>query len=129
MKSRSVRNQRLEMRLVESVCTLTFSAAENRELEFCFRDMVVSRESHDVGLHFPRSKSLALFLFQIMEGHTVMNDYEKPLPHTYLETSALPDSFTWVDVDGVSYLTHSLNQHLPQVSTYFSLYVYDYSSI
>lgn len=26
----------------------------------------------------------------------------------------MPDAFTWGDVDGVSYLTHSLNQHVPQ---------------
>lgn len=49
-----------------------------------------------------------------MEGHAVMNNYEKPLPHTYVEASALPDSFSWANVDGVSYLTHNLNQHLPQ---------------
>jgi cathepsin X len=44
----------------------------------------------------------------------VHNNYQSPLPHTYLEASHLPDSFTWGDVNGVSYLTHSLNQHLPQ---------------
>jgi cathepsin X len=49
-----------------------------------------------------------------MEGHLVLEDYEKPLPHTYIDTKALPDAFTWGDVDGVSYLTHSLNQHVPQ---------------
>lgn len=49
-----------------------------------------------------------------MEGHTVLEDFEKPLPHTYIDVKALPDSFTWGDVDGVSYLTHSLNQHVPQ---------------
>jgi cathepsin X len=26
----------------------------------------------------------------------------------------LPASFNWGDIDGVSYLTHSLNQHIPQ---------------
>jgi cathepsin X len=36
------------------------------------------------------------------------------LPHTYLSATALPPSFNWGDVDGTSYLTHSLNQHLPQ---------------
>jgi cathepsin X len=50
-----------------------------------------------------------------MEGHTVFEYYEKPLPHSYIDTKALPDAFTWGDVDGVSYLTHSLNQHVPQV--------------
>lgn len=44
----------------------------------------------------------------------VHNDYTSPLPHTYLSSSHLPDSFSWGDVNGVSYLTHSLNQHVPQ---------------
>jgi hypothetical protein len=35
---------------------------------------------------------------------------QAPLPHTYIGSEDLPASFTWADVDGVSYLTHSLNQ-------------------
>mmetsp|Transcript_5325 Transcript_5325/g.7533 ORF Transcript_5325/g.7533 Transcript_5325/m.7533 type:complete len:347 (-) Transcript_5325:88-1128(-) len=49
-----------------------------------------------------------------MPEHTILNDYENPLPHSYLNAKDLPDAFTWANVDGVSYLTHSLNQHLPQ---------------
>ena len=41
-------------------------------------------------------------------------DFHSPLPLTYIDPQDLPDSFTWSDVDGVSYLTHSLNQHIPQ---------------
>jgi hypothetical protein len=37
-----------------------------------------------------------------------------PLPHEYIDASALPDDFTWMNVSGVSYLTKSLNQHIPQ---------------
>lgn len=44
----------------------------------------------------------------------VHNSIKSPLPHTYLNAEDLPDSFTWANVDGVSYLTHSLNQHIPQ---------------
>eukprot|EP00934_Nitzschia_sp_Nitz4_P004689 Nitzschia sp. Nitz4//scaffold64_size103689//72392//73557//NITZ4_004443-RA/size103689-snap-gene-0.119-mRNA-1//1//CDS//3329556151//4679//frame0 len=44
----------------------------------------------------------------------VHNSYENPLPHTYVGAEDLPDAFTWADIDGVSYLTHSLNQHIPQ---------------
>mmetsp|Transcript_19730 Transcript_19730/g.27088 ORF Transcript_19730/g.27088 Transcript_19730/m.27088 type:complete len:350 (-) Transcript_19730:48-1097(-) len=51
---------------------------------------------------------------KIMEGHTVSNDYTSPLPHTYTEPEDLPEAFTWGNVDGVSYLTKSLNQHIPQ---------------
>lgn len=36
-----------------------------------------------------------------------------PLPYTYISMEELPKEFYWGDVDGVSYLTHSLNQHIP----------------
>merc|ERR1712238_30799 len=49
---------------------------------------------------------------KILDGHTVKNYIKSPLPHTYVDY--LPDEFTWQDVDGSSFLTHSLNQHLPQ---------------
>lgn len=37
-----------------------------------------------------------------------------PLPHEYVDMSSLPDDFTWMNVSGTSYLTKSLNQHIPQ---------------
>mmetsp|Transcript_13610 Transcript_13610/g.19035 ORF Transcript_13610/g.19035 Transcript_13610/m.19035 type:complete len:88 (-) Transcript_13610:1041-1304(-) len=49
-----------------------------------------------------------------MDGHDVMDDYTSPLPHTYTNEDDLPNAFTWGDVNGVSYLTRSLNQHIPQ---------------
>lgn len=51
---------------------------------------------------------------KILDGHNVKEDITSPLPHSYVMGTALPDSFTWGDVNGVSYLTKSLNQHLPQ---------------
>jgi hypothetical protein len=52
---------------------------------------------------------------QVMEGHTVRDNYHKPLPYTYIQQDELPDNFYWGNVNGHSYLTHSLNQHIPQV--------------
>jgi cathepsin X len=52
--------------------------------------------------------------FQILPGHTVRNQYRLPLPHTYVDVSQLPSQFSWENVNGTSYLTHILNQHLPQ---------------
>jgi hypothetical protein len=49
-----------------------------------------------------------------LPGHTVENDYHLPLPETYVAEQDLPLSFYWGNVNGVSYLTKSLNQHLPQ---------------
>jgi len=49
-----------------------------------------------------------------LPGHTVYNDYLLDLPHTYIDADELPGAFSWSDVNGVSYLTKSLNQHLPQ---------------
>jgi len=51
---------------------------------------------------------------KIMPEHTVRNDHTSPLPHSYIDAEDLPDSFSWADVNGKSYLTHMLNQHIPQ---------------
>jgi cathepsin X len=37
-----------------------------------------------------------------------------PLPSDYIEVSALPASFSWGNVNNKSFLTKTLNQHLPQ---------------
>lgn len=37
-----------------------------------------------------------------------------PLPFTYLDPSSIPNSFTWQNVNGRSYLTAVRNQHVPQ---------------
>jgi len=50
----------------------------------------------------------------IMEGHTRKSHVISPLPHTYIAAEELPKEWNWNDVDGKSYLTHSLNQHIPQ---------------
>jgi len=44
---------------------------------------------------------------------TITNDYHSPLPISYVNPKDLPQSFDWGDVGGRSFLTHSLNQHLP----------------
>jgi hypothetical protein len=44
-----------------------------------------------------------------MDGHTVLNHFHSPLPHTYLAEEDLPASFSWDNR-----LTRSLNQHVPQ---------------
>jgi hypothetical protein len=51
---------------------------------------------------------------KILSGHTVFNDYKNPLPHTYVSPNELPDAFSWGNVNGRSYITKSLNQHIPQ---------------
>lgn len=50
----------------------------------------------------------------VKEKHTLKNAHHSPLPYTYIDEKDLPESFSWGNVDGVSYLTHSLNQHIPQ---------------
>lgn len=52
---------------------------------------------------------------KVMQGHQVKEYYSSPLPYTYLRAEELPEEFHWGNVNGVSYLTHSLNQHIPQV--------------
>jgi cathepsin X len=50
---------------------------------------------------------------KIMENHKKRSHVVSPLPHTYLVQEAIPDNFSWGDVDGKSYLTKQLNQHIP----------------
>ncbi len=38
----------------------------------------------------------------------------EPLPHTYINTADLPDTFSWTNVDGVNYVSIPRNQHIPQ---------------
>lgn len=52
--------------------------------------------------------------FKIMEDHKVRDDYHSPLPHSYIEAADLPLRWDWRNIDGKSYVTHSLNQHIPQ---------------
>lgn len=49
-----------------------------------------------------------------MPGHTIKDDYNSPLPITYINKEDLPKSFNWGNVNGTSHITHGLNQHLPQ---------------
>lgn len=75
--------------------------------------------------------------FVMLEGHTVTDNYHSPLPHEwvlcttgltnninprcskisfnrYIAEEDLPISWDWRNVSGHSFLTHSLNQHIPQ---------------
>eukprot|EP00584_Thalassiosira_punctigera_P010681 CAMPEP_0172538990 /NCGR_PEP_ID=MMETSP1067-20121228/10285_1 /TAXON_ID=265564 ORGANISM="Thalassiosira punctigera, Strain Tpunct2005C2" /NCGR_SAMPLE_ID=MMETSP1067 /ASSEMBLY_ACC=CAM_ASM_000444 /LENGTH=267 /DNA_ID=CAMNT_0013324603 /DNA_START=104 /DNA_END=903 /DNA_ORIENTATION=+ len=52
--------------------------------------------------------------FKILEGHTVTDDHHSPLPHEYIREEDLPTEWDWRNVDGKSFVTHSLNQHIPQ---------------
>ena len=45
-------------------------------------------------------------------GHE--EDYSLPLPHTYIDADELPSTFSWADVNGTSFVTKNLNQHIPQ---------------
>ena len=49
---------------------------------------------------------------KILEGHDRPEHVLSALPHEYISEAAIPKSFTWGNVDGTNYLTHSLNQHL-----------------
>jgi cathepsin X len=48
-----------------------------------------------------------------MDGHQKKTHIVNPLPHTYLIKEDIPDNFNWDNVDGKSYLTKHLNQHIP----------------
>lgn len=46
--------------------------------------------------------------------NNVTNNYVSPLPHTYTDQETLPLEFSWNNINNISFLTKSLNQHLPQ---------------
>lgn len=50
---------------------------------------------------------------KIMEGHKKRSHVMSPLPHTYLAVEHIPENHDWDNVDGKSYLTKHLNQHIP----------------
>ena len=52
-------------------------------------------------------------LVEDLPDHTRENQYTLPLPYTYIDKDTLPKTFHWGNVNGTSYLTRSLNQHLP----------------
>lgn len=76
--------------------------------------MIVSQASRCLLAMFTFSGLASSSEIKIMDGHTVMNDHFSPLPVEYIDPTALPERFSWGDVDGRSYLTKSLNQHIPQ---------------
>lgn len=47
-------------------------------------------------------------------GHDVERFHSLPLPGSYVDPQSFPDSFDWSNVDGISYTTRNLNQHIPQ---------------
>jgi hypothetical protein len=51
------------------------------------------------------------------DGDEMLSHIVTPLPYTYLDPSKLPQNFFWGNVGGRSYLTHMLNQHIPQCKT------------
>jgi hypothetical protein len=51
---------------------------------------------------------------ELLEDSDVESDYTSPLPVDYIDSETLPENFDWRNVSGISYLTKSLNQHIPQ---------------
>lgn len=51
---------------------------------------------------------------ELLEDSEVESDYVLPLPVDYIDPDTLPTSFDWNSISGRSYLTKSLNQHIPQ---------------
>ena len=52
--------------------------------------------------------------FVIKKGHTQRTYTTRGHEHNYFSSKELPEEWDWRNVDGVSYITKSLNQHIPQ---------------
>lgn len=59
----------------------------------------------------------------------VPNSYEGPVPLDYVDTEEIPTNWDWGNIDGKSYLTKNLNQHLPQCNYYRFFRVCFYSDV
>mmetsp|Transcript_20770 Transcript_20770/g.34339 ORF Transcript_20770/g.34339 Transcript_20770/m.34339 type:complete len:356 (+) Transcript_20770:84-1151(+) len=49
-----------------------------------------------------------------MPEHTTLEKVESARPHTYVDMESMPRSWDWRNVNGRSFVTKMLNQHLPQ---------------
>jgi cathepsin X len=65
-------------------------------------------------LLFSTLMSVAIATEILFPGDEELSHVVSPLPYTYISESELPKSFFWGNISGTSYLTHSLNQHIPQ---------------
>lgn len=52
--------------------------------------------------------------FVELPGFNVRESRLLKVPHEYMTSEELPQSWNWGNIDGSSYLTKSLNQHIPQ---------------
>ena len=77
---------------------------------------VVSAAAPEEAAAAAASSSSSTFYNELQVFEDVLHNsfFQSPLPHTYIDVADLPASFSWGNVDGVSYLTKSLNQHIPQ---------------
>lgn len=50
---------------------------------------------------------------RITPGTHKFSDFVNPLPYTYIAQQSLPQSFSWSNINGQSFLTKNLNQHIP----------------
>ena len=57
--------------------------------------------------------SVYSFQNELWDDKDLVGDFHSPLPHTYINSEHLPANFHWGDIDGRSFLTKSLNQHIP----------------
>jgi len=82
-------------------------------LQLALRVAMVHAVIHDPGSN-SRQHDFAHEHSELLEDTNVESDYSSPLPIEYIDPETLPESFDWNNVSGISYLTKSLNQHIPQ---------------
>lgn len=49
-----------------------------------------------------------------LEGHDTHEVTNSPRPHTFLKKDDFPEALDWCNINGKSYCTKALNQHIPQ---------------
>jgi cathepsin X len=59
------------------------------------------------------TSSLPVQEIKYLEGHKFYEVVHSPLPFSYIDEESLPESFSWANHTGKSYITATVNQHLP----------------
>jgi cathepsin X len=88
-------------------CILAITSATLFDFPFTLAEIALHDDASSIDAEFPNE-------LLHLPGHTILNDVVSPLPYTYINEESLPSEVNWGNIDGKSFLTHSLNQHLPQ---------------
>ena len=105
---------------VEGNCQWAVPSKEDNQ-KWVIPDGVVPAKKEEAAVEETKEVARDADRLPLYGGRLGMNNWEEvggefvttPLPHTYITSDELPESFEWRNVDGVNYVTWDKNQHIP----------------